>query len=266
MLPYNNATAGGYYPPVVLFGNDYVSGRFTPYNSTRPGDSTSAANLNTMFSTVDFAEVAPGSPGLSMRPVGMGLRVRYIGTQLNMRGRLATIQTPDHENVSSMYSAVYNNFDQTKLFPVGKNWVMQTWSPVDSDEVDLVQPTVVSATAGDPPPNEQQVNYPIGAIFTYGPIAGERFAFEFEVVAIHEICGRSARGATKSITDPVGFEAILSSIDTVGKKAGNEFYNALLNKVTDFISHQSGPMAMAGATKFLQYADRSMGYGASYFE
>jgi hypothetical protein len=271
MIPINNSIFGGFYPPVVLFANDYVAGRFSPFGSTRVGDVYSGSNLNTMFTSADFATVASGQPGLKFRPVGIGLRVRYIGTQLNMRGRLATIQTPDHEDISSMFATTYNNFDQTKLFPVTKNWVMQSWSPSDSDEVDLSSLTVVTATPGDPPPNEGQVPYPIGAIFNYSSIAGEGFSFEYEVVAIHEVCGSSARGATKSVTDPVGFEAILSSVDTVGKKVGSEFYNALLNKVTDFISHQSGPAAVAmsqvAANKFIQYADRAMsGYGSSYYE
>jgi hypothetical protein len=258
-LPANNMTGGGYYPAAILFSNASVGGQFTAYQSTFVGDTTSGANLNSMFASAQFANVL-GAPGLQFRTVGFALRVRYIGTQLNMRGSLCTIQTPDHEDLQGQFGTNYRNYDQAMQFPVTKEWVTQTWSPCDSDEVDLQILTPVTATAGNPPPNAGQVSYPIGAIFTYS-VGTENFAFEYEVVAIHEVCGRAARGATKTTTDPVGFEAILSSIDTVGKKAGTQFYNAILDKVGGYIAKQSGPAAYAlghaAANKFMNYAGNS---------
>lgn len=136
--------------------------------------------------------------GFGARVVGLGLRVRYIGTELNRGGQLYALQDPTHSSLDGRSIAELANELQTRVFPVNRVWTTVLYKPVSSGDMNFNQGL----------PGITQDYYLAILAFISSTTS---LSFEWEVYGVFEYQGVNIRGQTASHTDPTGFAAVHSS-------------------------------------------------------
>lgn len=159
---------------------------------------------------------------VSGRIVSVGVRIRYIGTELNRGGMIYALVTPDHNNTQGFSMDNITAYSETIKVPVGRNWTTLVASAIDQDECSY--PEEVTAPGG---PNTdaavRRVLYPfaqqnsvnsaaptIGApimVFCVSSTPGN--VFEFEIVEHIEYIGSLTQpAATRSHSDQDGLSKV----------------------------------------------------------
>lgn len=173
---------------VVVTRSDY-DGDVAP--TTGPG--TAAFQSNAPYPFTDWGS---GVDQLTSRVVACGLRVRYIGTELNRGGQMIALADPSHSNMAGRTIVSLNGELETRKFPATREWVTVLYKPFFRDELDFVTGTPHAFILG---------------VVIQAPDASTPVEYEFEMYAIHEYEGRKVRGKSPSHSDPVGFSAITSA-------------------------------------------------------
>jgi hypothetical protein len=150
--------------------------------------------------------------GLSIRPVGVGMRVRYIGTNLNQSGRMILARHPDNGDFSGTIASSLLDYQTIKTVPVSRQWHNVCYKPTASGDYEF---------SGNPITNSENQKDIIATtadlvkyctynmcIYVDGTVPGN--AFEWEVCSFYEIAG-ATEGTTRSHTDLNGLSAVRNS-------------------------------------------------------
>jgi len=166
------------------------------------------ANANSNFSTTDFA-----TDGVQQRLVALGLRVRYIGTELNRSGRISMCENPNHE---SWVGTVVNDFrlyDNATSDDFNRTWHTCTYQPISAAEF--------AYGAGNYPPVTDQNHF---LALAFSGVDGE--GYELELVQHHELIGSTARSKTPNSANTSFTENIISKLGSWSSYAVNKAINA----------------------------------------
>jgi hypothetical protein len=185
-----------------------------PMTSTTGGIAT--ANSNSIYTR---AAMNGAQGALNFRLVGCGLRVRYIGTELNMGGRIIMYRQrtnfPDVNNNLSPAYALNDVFYHSST--MSRSWKQITYLPARTEDL--------SYHSFNDPSNVGVTDYRIMWALVDGTVTN--VAFEFESIYYYEIVGVGSSGiqVTRSHSDPVGFGAIMSALPQTLRDTGSSLYN-----------------------------------------
>jgi len=171
--------------------------------------SLASVNNITASSNSDYAaaQVGVADTQLEYKLVSAGLKIRYIGTELERGGQLIGLQDQNHKSMEGRSLASVSGEETSKRFPIDRKWKRVLFRPIDDDDLDFQnQLHVYTPAATDP-------TFYMGFI-VQAPDASTSISFEFEAYANFEVMGRIVRGATKSHVDPVGAGAVQAVIAT----------------------------------------------------
>lgn len=181
--------------PEAMIANDYdsvfYSDAFYASNVTATsGTGVLATQSNSPYSAADF-DGAAGSN--KYRLVACGLRVKYVGTNLDRGGTMVGLTEPDHDTLNGHTKVQFQAYDNvSSLSPVADRWYTTRWFPVDAAEMAYQAPIpaagVINACMAF------LISAPSGS--TYG-------VYDFEVVAHFEIVGPAARHKASRMVDPM---------------------------------------------------------------
>lgn len=173
--------------------------------NTYAGSTLAFTGAGTAFVTSNspFTDSAYGSTPASnaFRVVSAGIRVRYIGTELNRGGQIIALADPTGAPMSGLTAAQMLAEPTARKFPVIRSWTSVLW-----------RPTTVQDRNWDTNPGNYDSIGTFGtiAIMVISPGAVEA-DYEFEVAAVYEVNGRNVRGQTVTPVDTVGQEAVYSA-------------------------------------------------------
>jgi hypothetical protein len=129
----------------------------------------------------------------SWRIVSAGLRVRYTGTTLNKGGSLVVVSHPTHNSIVGATDPEMLAYNTSKRLPVNDVWTCLVWCPAIGADFQFRQ-----AVPAGVPTMGVSVEAPSATVVT----------FAFEAFINFEVNGRTIRGQTPTMQDPVGFAAI----------------------------------------------------------
>lgn len=233
-------TSGG----VVWASDSTFSGTTIP-NTTAFAGTIVTNNFNSNFVPTQF-----GIGLLDYRPVGAGLRIRYLGTELNRSGRVIPFRTYGQFPPTHLGGASAANFlvrPEVPSMAVDREWVTTTWIPMGMTDFNyntLLGTVPVAGTPG----NSTDL-----AFWVDGTAPGN--AFEWELYTHFEIASEdgeiSPTGITPSHSDVPGMSAIRNVMETNIPAGGNtvaeyDWLSKLISEYTpDDMSH-----VVSGMVKF----------------
>jgi hypothetical protein len=187
-----------------------------------PGAGVDGITTNAPYATADIAGDA-----VNYRLVATGIRLRYVGTQLEMGGSVYAATTPSHTSLNGATAADFLALDRVEQAPFDRSWVAVTWTPVKDSETTFI----TAYGAGTP-----HLAVLIKAASTT-PVA-----FEFEVFAHIEYIGSNVRQKTASHADVLGFQKAATAVSALHTRAVDaisnnkfsidKFANQVLSQVT----------------------------------
>lgn len=228
------------------------------------------------------------------RIVSLGVRWRYVGTELNRGGRTYALTHPDHDNLYGCSFASLGAFRETISSPPSRTWseavvYSNTAAECDyprglsaiysSSTVVVTQEAQEELTCCYPLSSQQFMSSDIAAPYTANSVVGgaplaivfdgiNAVAFEFEVVIHVEYIGRSTQSfMTKSHSDPVGTAVVLEAANGMGlvRQYGMSQANALMAGITAAAKTQSGQAVKQAGMQWLSAkAGQLMESGAAY--
>jgi hypothetical protein len=155
-------------------------------------------------SNSDYADASfgNGASKAQYRVVSAGLRVRYIGTNLNMGGTIIAFVDPTSTTIVGRAAADLRAEITSRRLPVNREWSTILWRPVlisdYSFSTSLPSSGFIAGTWGN-----------MGFLIE-SPDPSLSMLYEYEFSAVLEINGRDIRGQTVTKSDVVGQTAIAS--------------------------------------------------------
>lgn len=141
------------------------------------------------------------SLGCEVRLCSLGVRVRYIGTELDRGGLRYAIQHPEHLTVAGLTASDISSFDFRQIDSQTREWTAVCYTPLRQSDYNFT-----SNSSG------HSTNQPIMGILCESADPNKKVTFEYQVVAHFEAIGAIARGKTISNTDPTGTVKVVSAI------------------------------------------------------
>lgn len=99
-------------------------------------------NVNSPFTSSEVT----GS-GVDVRLTSLGIRVRYIGSELERGGRIIMLEHPNHDSVGGKTETGLTAFRGCASVPITRDWVSLTWSPKTAKEYNYLVGTYLSSAA-----------------------------------------------------------------------------------------------------------------------
>jgi len=197
--------------PVCIFFNSTQS-HTTPAFPNFDTGSTSwpggHVQLNSDYSNDDLI-LTSQEVGIRYRPVGFGLRIRYIGAVMTAAGMIHGVVHPDHTSLSGLSVDDISQYETYFQAPIADmengKWTYLTHNPVNEADLSYAGDTIANATW----PNEPFKNHYMGFLITGAPPGT---SFHGQVFGIYEVEGASVRGKTISTADPQGLAVVANSI------------------------------------------------------
>lgn len=198
----SNVTGVGFIiaDPTTAVANDVVAlyttgATFTGSVLTNGGAGVNNAVTNSPFALAAFGDVAALA---AYRVVCAGIRIRYVGTELNRGGQIIALLDPTGSSMIGNSSVAMLAEPQARKFPVNRTWTTVTWRPTDNQDYSFqINPAANSPAS------------------LFGPMAIMVIApnltpieFEWEFSAVYEVNGRNIRGQTVTEVDPQGQAAV----------------------------------------------------------
>lgn len=178
------------------------------------------------------------------RIVSVGLRVRYIGTELSRGGQIFTGVNSSHYSLRNMTIGEFTSLRDTALYIVDRKWHTISLSAVDTSEMEYPSSALI-AGLGDAYGATILTSYPFSsgmsrdngdiggcpaAIYLAGCTAGAQF--EYEYIVHMEYAGPLSTGQlTPSHADPVGLNMVNEAVSgsyTETAATGKPFYQCVL--------------------------------------
>jgi hypothetical protein len=187
---FNIGTAGFGFITAYPYASDQVTMYFSSsaYAGNSISDDTGTTGVTGGSTNSPYGPELFGNGPLLIQQklVSFGIRVRYIGTELNRGGMMRALEHPDHGSLDGFTFFDLAKYDSCRRYEGGsRDWSPITSSPVAPAEFDY-SPTPVTVDR----------NY-LGIVVQGEP--GN--PYEFEVTLNFEIAGAPARGATPSFTN-----------------------------------------------------------------
>jgi len=198
----SSATQFGFilFEPSYLATNDLLAvvastSAYAGTTTTAGGAGVAAFTGNAEYPSTAFGDL-PSQ--IQKRVVSAGIRVRYVGTNLNRGGQLCGLHEPDHNPLVGQSFADFDAQTQSARLPVGKEWSTLLFNPSSRRDLEM------SGTF---------FNLPTDPVFYMGfvvqsPTSTDPANYEFEAFAVIEVEGRNVRGKAPSHVDPTGFSAV----------------------------------------------------------
>lgn len=149
--------------------------------------------------------------------VSYGIRVRYIGSELEKSGRICAFEQPDHQTLVDYSLSDMRSYDKGITVPVTRDWVAVTWQPVKRGELDYVSSlssipfsTIAGSCLG---------------IMVDGFTGTASNYMEYEFVTNIEVIGRVARGKTVSKDSPVTAEHVVTAVGKLATRSIDKIVN-----------------------------------------
>lgn len=250
-----SGVGGLVYTPEGLVANDNPGVYFSAIanvNSTTPDPSLGTPN--TPLSATSNSEFTTSEIGssLSYRVVSSGVRIRYIGTELNRGGQVICLAAPNHETLSGFTEAQLLSYDFGTKLPVDRRWINLVYHPVDGNDL-AFQATIPTAA------NAQGYGWNYMAILVLAPggLTTPSCPMEFEVYTNFELVGKLARGIQNSEADPAGFAAV-----NTASSSSNELATPFVSNNPGAISGKFLDLAMRFYSDINQAVGQSMNIGA----
>jgi hypothetical protein len=154
------------------------------------------SNSNYSISSLDDSQGGESE----MRVVGLVLRIRYIGTALNMGGTYTAFHDPNHWTLANQSGDFIGGQERAKIIPITNDWVNVYYAPANNTDYDLI--TITASPF--PGPGSSASRFYMGIVIN-GATPGAPFAYQ--VYGVHEFAGKTIRGTTLTETDPLGLSA-----------------------------------------------------------
>jgi hypothetical protein len=192
---------------------------------------------NSEYSAASFGS---GVTLAKYRMVSAGIRVRYIGTNLNLGGQLVAYQDPDHQSLITRTITDIDGETESRRLPYSRDkWSKVLYRPAYDEENNFqaVFPPIAGATQ-------------FMGIITESAVASQ--PFEWETFAVFEVIGRNVRAKTLSEVDPAGYAAVhtasLHPQNLLPNQVPPEQQEQSMVKAsnTSLTSHQSNPPESQG--------------------
>lgn len=163
---------------------------------------TVVVGTQTASSNSDYpiATIGPASTQVQVRVVSSGIRIRYIGTELNRGGQIVGLSEPTHDSLTNRSFVDLSGQERSRLIPVlDRNWVTLTYFPVQPAE---------SEFSSDVVPASRPCPAKFMAFAVNAASSGTPLSYEYEFFTNLEYTGLNVRGLTPSHVDYVGFSAV----------------------------------------------------------
>jgi len=175
---------------------------------------------------------------LGFRLVGMGVRARYTGTELNRGGTMilarATRQGPVGFNTDGYQYQTLLDDQLSNQFPVSRTWRTIAWNPRTAQEYDFLKgasdwypASTLAATYGaDPLPGPDMI------IAVSGGVVGN--SFDYEIIGYYEYIGTDLDNVSKSESDLVGLSAVrnVTENQAVIPDSGTSYYEQIAGAIS----------------------------------
>lgn len=194
------------------------------YHTNNSFTGTSIVSSGTGVQTVTFAglpyaslDFGSGDNQTQGRLVGLGLRIRYIGTKLNEGGRVVMARHPTNKSlISQDISGLLSSYQQLETESVSTRWRTCTYRPVSAEDYEYkanngMDHTSMCAIVKSSADNE----------------------FEYEIVSYFEFCGQ-VLNPTRTHSDISGLSAIRNALPIADNSSapGATLFNQLISAAT----------------------------------
>jgi len=222
-------------------------------------------NFNTDYSSADLAfdsfQAQQGS-GVRYRVVSAGLRVMYIGSELNKQGIYQLIQNPDHASLTNTDVAYLSNLTAFFQRDVDKKWHTISYSPVTDYEVQYLMDGIVNRDSDAVDSGVFQpasiLNHHMGVlVFGAAPSA----PFRFEAIIQVEVIGAQVLGKSPSQADLLGLSVVSNIVSPITAPILDRnpgVLESIVSFIPQSVSDLSG-MLLTAATPALREAGKSLG-------
>lgn len=186
------------------------------------------------------AQIGSGAGLVQYRIVAMGIRIRYIGTNLNQGGIINGLHEPDHDTLVGNGISQFDAQTEARRLPVTRNWATVVFKPVNSVNFNFANATGGSST---------NTAWYMGFVLQS---AVPSQTYEFEVYAIYELEGRIIRGKTPSHADPVGLSSVTAVAATTDSlyptlKPAEASEKSMVDQATDYLGSMMSNAGINGA-------------------
>lgn len=157
------------------------------------------AGVNNGYSNSDYVNSQIAVNGITFRVVASGIRIRYVGTELDRGGYVVALSDTNHNSLYNRSISALDAEINSKRFPVNREWITVVYRAVRDADDDFG--TIAAQT-----PATTDLSFYQG-IMVQAPGA-TTVTFEWEYYTIYEFQGSNARGQTPSHVDVVGYGAV----------------------------------------------------------
>jgi len=229
---------------------DNNSRRFIISSGTFTGTTMSFANttMTPYYSNAQYPYASTSQP--LARLVSCGLRVRYVGSELNRGGQCipVSVGTPQDNLNQNEVAGTLLARNLVEAYPCDRKWHGCVWKPMTPDETAY---TLASE------PADSGANWKMAAFVT--GISGE--AYEFQTISFFEATSTPAQkviGESPSHSDAEGYGFVRDFLNHVGSsEIGTNIYNTGLN----YIKENAPSAASAAFTYVTNRAANRLEYG-----
>jgi len=204
---------------IVLNPGWFMSDAFVGWASNDPGASDSVAafgavgttgiTTNSVYKISDFDK---GTGTKAFRLVSVGLRIRYVGTNLNKAGTCYCVQTTLLDSVVGYDVGAIKQNQSWKTYPISNNvWHTQIRHIVIKDDEEWVlrnEGTLIYKS------NNQLCRDMIPNILMYVSCSPDQ-PLEYEIQCNYEIIGRSLNYQSIIHGDPIGAQHVIGAYNTL---------------------------------------------------
>jgi uncharacterized protein YeaC (DUF1315 family) len=211
---------------IYASNGSYVSDGFPVTNATT--GVTAGANAQAPYTS---AQVGVGQGNVQYRIVGVGLRIRYTGTELNRGGRIIPFRHPQNAPFAGYTVSSVLGFNQVGTSVVDRRWHCVAYIPIDSSDYEYKTTTVAGSVTN------------IGCIgfITTNSGGTTPTQYEWEVVSYVEYTG-TVDNVTPSHSDIGGMSAIRNFLEGgFDGDPGTTLYSEVLRGVS-----KMGPTEISG--------------------
>jgi hypothetical protein len=205
-----------------------------------------ASNWTTRFAVSDLVNGSPSNRGTKYRLVSCGLRVKYAGAPMTMKGIVHAVQMPAHESLGAIGMADLQTIPSCVTYDVSKEWLLLSFVPTM--------------------PEEYEYNTDITTNFhkTEGDLHSMGFLFlgcepsvliTVEALACFEVTGPNVVGKTKTQVDLNGVSVVSSTVSPDSIKAVQDspsYLERIAESTVQTVTELIPKMAGVGATLAFQ--------------
>lgn len=133
---------------------------------------------NSPYTSIDISP-----DGVSWRVVAMGIKVKYVGNQLNMGGQFVSLTEPDHQSLDGKSFASLTAYESSHTGIVTREAMATVYTPIDDEEYRYLSTSEIGNGAF------------MGIAFSGSASTGQG-PYQFEVCELYEAIGKNVLGKT----------------------------------------------------------------------